>query len=131
MVVCPQLKGEKMNNKAILAAAAIAISAQAQEPAFTYHCKGTSRVLPHGLALGKADWKWEIQPANKLAVFPDGKTAPIEIDQYRISFPLEGRHGISITRANGHFYAVKPIDDSSKKLQEYLLYEGQCKRGGS
>ncbi|HUR56484.1 MAG TPA: hypothetical protein VM029_02160 [Opitutaceae bacterium] len=116
-------------HRMLIAATALAITAQAQEPAFIYHCKGSSRILPSGLAMGTADWKWEIQPAKKVAVFPDGTSAPIEIDQYRVSFPLEGKHGISITRANGRFYAVKPIDNPKSKLQEYLLYEGECKRG--
>jgi hypothetical protein len=109
----------------------VAMTAQAQEPPFTQHCTGSSRILPSGLALGKVNWTFEIQPDKKVSVFTDGSTAPIEIDQYRISFPLEGKHGISITRSNGHFYAIKPVDDPKKKLQEYLLYEGTCKRAGS
>jgi hypothetical protein len=114
----------------LLAAATIALAAQAEEP-FTYRCTGHSRTLPDGLAMGKVDWKYEIQPERKVAVFADGSTAPIEIDQYRINFPLEGRHWISITRFNGHFYVVKPIDNPDRKMQEYLLFEGECKRGGS
>jgi hypothetical protein len=37
-----------------------------------------------------------------------------------------GKHWISITRSNGHFYAVQPIENSERKMQEYLLYEGTC-----
>jgi hypothetical protein len=112
----------------MMAAVTIATAAQAEEP-FIYRCKGTSRILPSGLALGKVEWMYEIQPDKKLAVFPDGGTAPMEIDQYRISFPLKGKVWISITRVNGHFYVVDPIDDSERKMQEYRLFEGECKRG--
>jgi hypothetical protein len=118
----------RLHHVIITAAATIALAAQAEEP-FTYRCTGNSRILPSGLAMGKVSWQYEIQPDKKVAVFPDGTTSPAEIDQYRISFPLQGKHWISITRFNGHFYVVQPIDNPDRKMQEYLLYEGECKRG--
>jgi hypothetical protein len=114
----------KIHLALVPAAIALSLGVQAEE-AFTYHCTGGSRILPSGLALGKADWKFDIDPDKQRAGSPD-KWMPMEINQYRVSFLLEGKHGISITRSNGHFYAIKPVDDPEKKMQEYLLYEGTC-----
>jgi len=114
----------KIHPWTLIAALACASAAQAEE-SFTYTCAGGTRILPNGLALGKVDWKFDIDPGKKRAG-TQGKWVPMEINQYRIAFPLEGKHWISITRANGHFYAVQPIENPDRKMQEYLLHEGTC-----
>ena len=110
----------------ISAAVALGVTAHAEEP-FTYQCTGNSRILPSGLALATVDWTFRIRPEDQLAE-AEGKTVPIEMNEYRISFPLQGNHWISITRSNGHFHVVKPIENPERKMREYLLYEGECKR---
>jgi hypothetical protein len=112
---------------AIIVVVSATASVQAEDGPFTYQCKGNSRIMPSGLALGKVDWKFDIEPGKKQVV-AEGKTEPIEIDRYRISFPMEGNHWISITRSNGRFNVVKPIRNPDRKMPEYLFYEGKCER---
>ena len=119
---------------AIAAACTVPALAQQAKPAatkedpFTYQCTGSSRSLPDGLALGKFDREFKVRPGTKDVVLENGKAIEAQIDEYRISFPLEENHWISITRSNGKFNVVKPIKNPDRKMQEYLHYFGECKR---
>jgi hypothetical protein len=123
-----------------IAVAAMPVAAQqgstkpssAKESApFVYRCLGNARILPQGLAgASKLDWHFQVEPARHLVVM-GGKEVAAEIDQYRVSFPSDDNHWISITRSNGRFNLVVPIKNPDHKRPEYLLYEGVCKRPGT